>query len=348
MLDFTSNRSILHKAANTKMFNVADFIKGCDVSSVIVDGKNKLDDAWYCRYIAVDSAGRLYVGDQNNHVLVRIDLDGTHTIIAGSGHAGWTNAHGREAQFKYPMALAVAPDGTIYVSDWGNDAIRRVLPNGRVETFAGSGIPGFKDGIGRDAWFHGPHGCAVGPDGTVYVVDTYNHCIRRVHRDGTVSTIGGNGVAGLQDGRGLGETQFNKPIGVAVDKYSNIYVADHCNQVIRRIAPDGVVQTVGGSGISGNRDGAVDEARFEYPTDVAVGHDGALYVADCDNHLVRCITPRGWVATIAGTGLAGCKDGLGADAQFNCPRGITVGPDGCLYIMDSENKRIRKITPVKV
>eukprot|EP00397_Hematodinium_sp_SG-2012_P014896 GEMP01015157.1.p1 GENE.GEMP01015157.1~~GEMP01015157.1.p1 ORF type:complete len:408 (+),score=101.95 GEMP01015157.1:208-1431(+) len=340
----SSISSMWHRAAATTIFDASHFLKGCDVSSVVVDGKDTLDATWLCRYLTIDIAGRLYLGDYNGDTIRRIDLDGTHTAIAG-GTPGLKDGRGTEAQFQLPVGITSGPDDTLYVSDWGNHVLRRIDADGRVSTIAGYGGWGFKDGKGCDARFHAPYGCAVAHDGSVVVADYGNHCIRHVSVEGMVTTIGGNGTAGFTNGPRR-ESQFHYPTGVAVNVHGDVFVADQNNHMIRRIAArNGAVTTVAGSGNAGFDDGVGEKAQFHHPTDIAVGRDGALYVTDFHNHAVRCILPDGHVHAIAGTGHAGFRDGIGEQALFNWPQGITLASDGSIYVMDNENRRIRKITP---
>eukprot|EP00397_Hematodinium_sp_SG-2012_P035584 GEMP01038294.1.p2 GENE.GEMP01038294.1~~GEMP01038294.1.p2 ORF type:complete len:239 (+),score=62.93 GEMP01038294.1:211-927(+) len=131
----TSNQSIARNAATATIFNTANCLKGCDVATVFVNGKDTLNAAWFFRYVAADSAGNLYIGDQDNHVVRCIDLDGVASTIAGNGRAGFKDGRGAEAQFNVPIGVAVGPDDAVYVTDLGNHAIRRIS-NGTVCTVA--------------------------------------------------------------------------------------------------------------------------------------------------------------------------------------------------------------------
>jgi len=213
-----------------------------------------------------------------------------------------------------------------------------------------AGMPGrFEnvDGSGTAARFSSPFGVAVSSAGEIYVADAYNQVIRKITRSGDVSTVAGSpGVSGSADG--IGNTaRFGNPRGVAVDGRGNVYVADTNNQMIRKIAPDGLVTTLAGSpGVSGSADGTGDAARFSSPNGVAADADGNVYVADTYNQTIRKITPGGVVTTIAGRPRsAGSEDGLGSGARFFFPFGVAIDGRGTLFVADSSNRTIRRIAP---
>ena len=156
--------------------------------------------------------------------------------------------------------------------------------------------------------------------------------------------MAGSGNAGSNDGAGLSAT-FNNPTGVAVDATGNVYVADMLNNLIRKITPDGTTTTLAGSGYIGSKDGITTAASFYFPNSLAVDASGNVYVTDDINNLIRAITPAGVVTTIAGNGQAGAQNGLGAQASFNDPAGISLDASGNLYVADANNNLIRKITP---
>jgi len=161
-----------------------------------------------------------------------------------------------------------------------------------------------------------------------------------------VSTLAGSGTVGFADGTGT-EARFSYPGRVAVDSEGNVYVVDHGNHRIRKITPAGVVSTLAGTGTRGHADGTGTEAQFDYPTGVAVDSEGNVYVADHGNHRIRRITPAGVVSIFAGS-TEGFADGIGTEAQFNYPTGVAVDSSGNVYVADSVNHRIRKITPAAV
>jgi sugar lactone lactonase YvrE len=215
-----------------------------------------------------------------------------------------------------------------------------------VGTLAGSAKQGYADGTGTEVQFNWPFGVAVDSKDNVYVADTGNHRIRKISPAGVVSTLAGSGEEGYADGAGT-EAQFYYPADVAVDRKGNIYVATG-NHRIRKITPAGVVTTLAGTGDEGYADGAGTEAQFGSLNGVTVDGRGNVYVADLDNHRIRKITPAGVVTTLAGNGDEGYADGTGTEAQFNQPFGVAVDGKGNVYVADTGNHRIRKISPAGV
>jgi sugar lactone lactonase YvrE len=266
--------------------------------------------------------------------------------LAGSGDPGNADGIGEAAQFKSPYGVAVDSTGNVYVADLINYRIRKITPGGTVSTLAGT-TQGYADGTGTAAKFGSPYGVAVDSAGTVYVADSSNHRIRKITPGGTVSTLAGSGTAGgFAEGSGTA-AKFKSPFGVAVDSAGTVYVADSSNHRIRKITPGdaGTVSTLAGSGDPGNADGPGTAAQFYQPYGVAVDSAGTVYVADIDNHRIRKITPEGEVTTLAGSGNPGYAEGSGTAAQFSSPRGVAVDSAGTVYVADSLNHRIRKITP---
>jgi len=299
--------------------------------------------------VAVDSGGSLYVADEGNSRIRKVNFvpgvpGGTITTIAGSG-AG---------QFEGPRGVAVDKNGNVYIADTGNNRIRKITPDGTVTTFAGSDSPGvggggLADGQSTGAQFRLPVGVAVDGGGNVYVADTGNNRIRKITPDGRVSTIAGSGAAGsggFADGPAA-SARFNAPRGIAVDSAGNVYVADTLNQRIRKITPAGAVTTVAGSGDQGTANGAAGAARFSSPDGIAVDSTGDLFVADNSSFRIREILTSGVVIDVAGNAREGFADGPAASAQFDFPAGLAVDGSGNLYVADSNNNRLRKITPFK-
>lgn len=264
--------------------------------------------------------------------------------VAGNGTSGYVDGAAATAEFKNPTGLIADAAGNLFVADAQNNAIREISTVGMVSTFAG-GVSGFADGKGTAAKFFGPADIVMDNGGNYYVSDRGNQRIRRIAPDGTVSTLAGTNTPGFVDGTGSGAV-FSNPSGLGIDKQGNIYVADVANNSIRKITPAGKVTTIGGTGATGYYDGAAATSRFWYPSDVAVDARGNVYVADTYNDCIRMITPGGTVSTIAGNAgvPGGYKDGDGSVALFNRPGSIIVDAQGNIYVADSMNNRIRKIT----
>jgi hypothetical protein len=228
-----------------------------------------------------------------------------------------------------------------------------------LAVFAGvpSGI-GTADGTGAAARFNEPAGVAVHGAGNIFVVDNWNHTIRKITPSGVVTTLAGTaGLSGSADGTGAA-ARFSQmdpmysvgPQGVAVDGAGNVFVADTDNGTIRKITPSGVVTTLAGTaGSGGSADGTGAAARFSGPYGVAVDGAGNVFVADTDSDTIRKITPSGVVTTLAGTAwLSGSADGTGAAANFWHPSGVAVDTAGNVFVADTFNYTIRKITPAGV
>eukprot|EP01012_Entosiphon_sulcatum_P051831 TRINITY_DN7118_c0_g1_i1.p1 TRINITY_DN7118_c0_g1~~TRINITY_DN7118_c0_g1_i1.p1 ORF type:complete len:2111 (+),score=215.11 TRINITY_DN7118_c0_g1_i1:17-6349(+) len=297
--------------------------------------------------VAVDASGTFYVADPSAHVIRKVTAGGVVTTFAGTaGVAGSVDGVGAAARFNGPQGVAVDGSGNVYVADTNNHTIRGISQNGTVLTLAGTaGSVGSVDGLGAAARFNYPYGLVIDSFGTIYVSDTFNHMIRRVALNGTVSTMAGTaGVRGTTDGTGAG-ARFAYPTGIAVDAQAFVYVADSQNGTIRKINQGNTVTTYAGTpGSFGTADGAaLTVARFNQPNGVAVDSTGVVYVADTFSHTIRRITTAGEVGTLAGlAGSVGATDGTGSAARFNQPNGIAVDTAGNVYIADSQNRTIRR------
>lgn len=267
------------------------------------------------------------------------------STLAGNGSQGYLDGMGTSAQFNSPLGICVDVNGNVYVTDGMQPRIRKITSGGEVTTFAGSGSQGYSDGLGTAAQFKflSSIGIAIDINGYIYVADSYNHRIRKITPSGMVTTLAGSGVDGYADGNGV-LAQFNYPSGIAVDLQGHVYVADSNNLRIRKITPSGVVTTLAGSGTKSFSDGMGTAAHFSTPKGIAVDQSGNAYVADTANHRIRKISSSGMVTTLAGSGASGYVDGIGTSAQFYGPYGISVDNSGNLYVADTTNRRIRKIT----
>jgi sugar lactone lactonase YvrE len=268
------------------------------------------------------------------------------STYAGNGKMGMSNGSAMEASFANPMGICSDDKGNLYVADSHNNIVRKIDRNGNVSTIAGSDSAGNLDGNGIRASFFYPEAVFADHNGNVYVSDTHNNLIRKIDSNGMVTT-----VAGLRSGyenkmkQGLG-IKLDNPAGICVDLQGNLFIADWANNVIREISSDGSAKILAGTiGIRGANDGQGTEASFYLPWGMVPDSLGNVYVTDFRNNMIRKISTAGIVSTMAGSTTRGSTDGLGKAASFFHPAGIAIDKKGNLYVADSGNNKIRKITP---
>ena len=323
------------------------------VVTTIAGGAGNVDDKgstaafkWPER-VAIDAAGNRYTAEGNSAIR-RTDTAGVVTTWAGAmGFAGSLDGAAASARFNFPNGIAIDGAGNVYIADQDNSTIRKLSAAGLVSTVAGSaGAWGAVDATGSGARFGGPGSVAVMSDGSLVVSEFSNHTIRKVAADGKVTTLAGAaGQSGSGDGQGAA-ARFNGPNCVAVDRQGNVYVADYNNNAIRRISPTGAVTTIAGGGKAGSADGSGSAARFNGPNSIAIDDGGNLLITDSGSNTVRKMTPGGVVSTLAGSaGVPGSQDGTGTAARFSYPWGVALDRKGNLYVADSGNNAIRKVTP---
>jgi sugar lactone lactonase YvrE len=252
------------------------------------DGKGSAASFFFPTALAVDAHGVVYVADTQNNMIRKIMPDGTVTTLAGRPTADTKDHPGALTRFDNPYGIAVDKLGNVFVSDWDKDLIKKITPDGRVSVFAGTGDRGLKDGPLASASFYLPEGLAFDQKGNLYVADTYNNMIRKISRDGKVTTLAGKPKKGHANGKGAAAS-FNRPDGIAVDKSGNVYVADVENSKIRKITPDGNVTDFAGTGKRGADNGLANAASFYRPFGVTIDNSGNLYIADYENNLIRKI-----------------------------------------------------------
>jgi sugar lactone lactonase YvrE len=281
--------------------------------------------------------------------------DGTLAVASPDDHLEVPGPAGSQpgppAFLPYPTSIVVDRSGNLWVGDANSNTIHKISSTGVISLLAGtSGTAGANDGSGSAARFNQPNGLALLSDGTMVVADTANATIRRISAGGLVATLAGSPVhRGNTDAAGSAAT-FSSPIALSRDGAGVVYVADAMNHTIRLITATGVVGTIAGSpGVAGFSDGNGSDARFNYPSGIAVDGSGNIYVADTTNNLIRKITNAGVVSTLAGLqNVAGYDDGTGSQALFNHPGGLAVDESGNVYVADTGNSTIRKITPAGV
>lgn len=291
------------------------------------------------RGVAVDREGNLYIADTRNNSIRKITPAGVVTTLAGSaGSEGRTDGSGTAARFNEPFGIAVDSNGTIYVADNSNNAIRKITAAGVVTTLAGGTGPGSNDGTGTAAKLDEPRAIALDTDGTLYVADYDNHLIRKITAAGVVTTIAGRAdEPGSADGTGT-SASFRGPMGIAIDAAGVIYVADTGNHSIRRISASGAVTTMTLSGQT-----------LSEPRGIAFAASGALLVADYGAHCIRSISTAGVVTTLAGSQSSpGTADGAATAARFHYPSAVAVTSAGTTFVADTDNDTVRAISASSV
>jgi sugar lactone lactonase YvrE len=286
--------------------------------------------------IAVSDDGLIYVADGGESNRIRkIALDGSVSTFAGSVE-GYADGPGQQAAFSTPSGLALDARGNLFVADTGNNRIRKVTPQGLVSTLAGDGTAGYVDGAAAQARFDGPIGIAVDALGNIYVADAYNDRIRKITPDLSVTTVAGAGV-GYADGP-ASSALFDTPCGIAAAADGTLIVADTGNHRLRKIE-NGQVTTLPLFFLD-----EVRPADLRKPVALALTHDGFLYVTELDRARVVQIAPDGRVRAIAG-GTPGYADSS-ENARFNQLTGVAIDKRGDLYVADSGNYLVRKLSAI--
>jgi len=285
---------------------------------------------------------------------IRCCPDGIITTAAGNGTPGYSGDGGPapKAQLNWPRDMAVGEDGSLYIADTNNHCIRKVSPEGTISTVVGTGTSGYSGDRGRaaSAQLNRPRDVEAGADGSLYIADTDNHCVRKVTPDGVIHTLAGLGASGYRgDGGPATSAQLAWPQDVAVGADGCLYIADVGNHRIRKVALDGTIRTVAGTGVwgYGGDGGPATRAQLARPRGVFVDADGSVFVGDTENHRIRKVTPEGTITTVAGNGSEGYSgDGdLAIRAQLAWPRGVVMDAEGSLFIADCGNSVIRKVAP---
>ncbi|NDL55801.1 hypothetical protein [Phytoactinopolyspora mesophila] len=332
------------------------------------------EDAELCfpRELTVGPDGTVYLVDPRHHRIRMITPDGT--------------IHSLPTYFKDPSALAIGPDGALYVGDGDQGQVHRIPLDGggaesevpdtvvdapdlwaevnahEITVVAGTGEAGYSgdDGPAGDAQLSGPDDLAVGPDGTLYVLDSGNGLVRAIHPDGTITTVAGGGPDWADslrpgpmtgDGRLATEVGLRGVTGIDVAADGTLFLADRQNKRVRQVSPGGVITTVAGTGAPPDESnaaaagGVATHVAFNAPHDVAAAADGSLYVTDSQAHQILHVDLDGTVRVIAGTGDAGFSGdgGPAVEAELERPTRIDVGHDGTLYVSDSNDSRIRAV-----
>jgi len=289
--------------------------------------------------VALDPVGNVFVADAGNNTIRKITPAGVVSTLAGAAaKSGSADGTGAAASFSNPVGLAADLGGNVYVADSRNDAIRRIAPGGIVTSF--------KVTVGLQPWNVASDGA-----GNLYVVTTgaAGSTIQKITPAGAMTPFAGAAASFEFAGILASDPTLNFTYGgaVATDAAGNVYVADTFNQTIRKITPAGAVTTLAGTtGAGGHDDGTGAAARFLYPQGIATDGDNNVLVADSGNNTIRKITSAGVVTTLAGlAGQEGNADGSGSAASFSNPTSLAVDESGNIYVADTGNSVIRKVTP---
>jgi sugar lactone lactonase YvrE len=311
----------------------------------------------YPNGLALDRDGALFISDVGTHRVLKVDRDGRLTVVAGTGEPGFGGDGGPadKAQLAAPSDLAFDGDGRLLVADTFNHRIRRIDTRGVISTIVGDGKASYStaNATALAVSLNNPQGITLDGAGNLYIADTYNHVVRKVDRQGAVTTFAGT-EAGLAGDKGPADkAQLNLPQAVAVGPDGSVYVSDSANSRIRRVGADGLIQTVAGFGLGSGEGGAgfagdggpAEKAKLFSPADLKFNAAGQLYISDSGNNRVRLLS-HGVIVTVAGTGSPGSGgDGKALQATFNTPQKIALAADGSVYVADRVNQRIRKIDP---
>ena len=307
--------------------------------------------------IAVDKSGNIYIADEVNVRVRMVSASGTITTVAGDGTGGYTGdgSAATSAELSYDAAVAVDSSGNVYVADSNNQVVRKFAVGGTITTVAGSNSSGAGfsgDGAAAtSAQLNLPMGLALDSAGNLYIADSNNNVIRKVATSGTITTVAGNTLVGyLGDGGLATNAILQDPRAVTLDAAGNLYIADSLNHVVRKVTGDGRIATIAGIGGQGGFSGdggPATQAELYYPDGLAVDSVGNLYIADSLNNRIRVVTPGGIIMTVAGNGKFGDSGdgGPATSARLNGPTSVALDSAGNLYVGDSENSVVRKLTP---
>jgi len=313
--------------------------------------------------VAVDASGNLFIADQANRRIRKVSASGIITTVAGSGPGGEAAGGGfsgddgpaTSAQLSGPQSVIVDASGNLFIADTYNNRIRRVSVSGIITTVAGSGPRGFSGdgGPATAASLYYPSDVAVDSAGNLFIADFDNQRIRKVSASGIITTVAGNGTQGFSgDGGPATAASLYYPSGVAVDASGNLFIADSGNSRIRKVSASGIITTVAGSGPSGfssgfsGDGGPATSASLGEPYHVAVDSAGNLFIADTGNSRIRKVSASGIITTVAGSGTDGFSGdgGPAASASLSEPCGVAVDASGNLFIADTYNNRIRRVS----
>ncbi len=301
-------------------------------------------------FVTVDTAGNVYIADNENYRIRKISTGGIISTVAGTGVSGYNGegVHATDAQIGNADGIVLDKYGNLFIADDAGNRIRKVDVTGIMTTIAGTGTYSFSgdNGHGTAAEIAGPHGIAVDTMGNVYFADFGNNRVRKITTTGIITTIAGSGTS-VGDGGPATAAMIKEPYGLAIDKSGNLYVAEWSGHRIRKVDPMGIITTLAGNGMPGytGDNGPATAAKVKAPAGVAISEYGELYLCDPNDHVVRRIDRGGYISTIAGTGVPGYSGdgGKAINAELRDPLGVVTDRTGNIYIAEFANHIIRKI-----
>jgi sugar lactone lactonase YvrE len=307
--------------------------------------------------VAVDAHGNIFLADFNNNVVREVTAAGKIITFAGNGQIGYSGDGGpaTAAEFDRPEGVAVDSAGNLFIADGGNNVIREVnASTGIITTVAGNGHPGYSGdgGPATAARLYAPYATAVDAAGDLFIADNGNSVVREVSAaTGDITTVAGNGTVGYTgDGGPATAAELADPDGLAVSG-NNLYISDTGRYVVRKVdLKSGIITTFAGTGTGGysGDGGPATAAKLDGPYQIAVDTSGDLFIADTDNNVIREVSAAtGTISTVAGNGTEGYSGdgGPATAAELNLPNGIAVDAAGDLFIADTGNYVVRKVTP---
>lgn len=307
--------------------------------------------------IAFDARGHMYFSEFSGNKVDRVDRVGRLKVVGGTGVAGFSGNGGpaTAAELNAPTGLIAEPDGSLLVADHHNGCIRRIAPSGTISAVVGRcGHEGFSGdgGPATKARLNDPIGIAQDRFGNLYIADEQNHRLRRVDRDGVITTIAGGGkrlVEHAPNGTLGTRVWLRHPSYLAIDHAGDVYMSDFWANVVIRINRAGRIRHIAGNGTLGfsGDGGRATRAELDFPTGLALTKRGGLYISDSLNNRIRKVSRSGVITTVAGAGPAGFSGdgGPAVHARLKAPSGIALAADGTLFITDQANNVVRAIWP---
>jgi len=301
--------------------------------------------------VAVDAAGNIYIADQGNNCIRKVNTSGIISTFAGHGISSSGIGDGgpaTNATFWVPIGVAVDSRGNVYIADCDNDRIRKVDTSGFINTVAGSSSEGFggDGGPATAAVLNHPWSVAIDNSGNFYIADCLNNRVRKVDTNGIISTFAGAYYSGMGgDGGPATDAAMSNPYGVAADSSGNIYISDGGNWRIRKVNTAGIINTVaGGTSATYSGDGGPATAAGLMVFGVATDIYGNFFITDRSSFRVRKVNPAGIISTIAGDGMTHYSGdgGVATTAEIYSPTGIALDNSGNVIFADMYNNLIRK------